>query len=83
MEGYELICEIIFRQKDEIERLRVRVDSLEQKLRDANIATGAEWKINPDGWYPYCSNCGTEPRDGYLTNYCPECGSDMRKESER
>ena len=35
----------------------------------------AEWKINPDGYYPYCSECGYEPKK--LTNYCPECGSKM------
>lgn len=28
---------------------------------------------------PNCSNCGNEPRGGYLTNFCPDCGADMRK----
>ena len=41
-----------------------------------------EWKINPNGWYPYCSNCGNEPRGGFLTNFCPECGVDMRGEKK-
>lgn len=77
-----LINEIISEQNDEIKRLSDRIDYLEQKLRDANIETTAEWKINPDGWYPYCSNCGNEPRGGFLTNFCPECGVDMRGEKK-
>ena len=37
----------------------------------------AEWKINPDGWYPYCSNCGAEPKNGAMSKFCPECGAYM------
>ena len=40
----------------------------------------AEWKINPDGWYPYCSKCCAEPKNGVMSNFCPECGADMRGE---
>lgn len=36
-----------------------------------------EWKINPDGYYPYCSECHTEPKNGVMSNYCPECGAKM------
>ena len=38
----------------------------------------AEWKINPDGWYPYCPTCGEEPKNGVMSNFCPNCGTDMR-----
>lgn len=38
-----------------------------------------EWKINPDGYYPYCSSCGTEPENGVMSNYCPNCGVKMKK----
>lgn len=44
--------------------------------------TKGEWKINPDGWYPYCSNCLSEPKNGDTTNFCPQCGCDMRKGGE-
>jgi hypothetical protein len=37
-----------------------------------------EWRINCDGYYPYCSNCGTEPKNGVLSNFCPECGAYMK-----
>jgi hypothetical protein len=37
-----------------------------------------EWKINCDGYYPYCSNCRTEPKNGVMSNFCPHCGADMR-----
>lgn len=46
----------------------------------------AYWHINPDGWYPECSNCWYEPpwvKDTDMrTPYCPMCGSKMRKEHE-
>ena len=38
----------------------------------------AEWKINSDGYYPYCSNCNKEPEGGKMTDFCPNCGADMR-----
>lgn len=37
-----------------------------------------EWKICCDGWYPYCSECGNEPKNGIMSNFCPDCGADMR-----
>ena len=38
----------------------------------------AEWLINSDGYYPYCSACMTEPRNGVMTDYCPTCGAKMK-----
>lgn len=43
------------------------------------------WIINPDGWYPYCSECGYEPKwskEDNRTPTCPNCGRKMRKEYE-
>lgn len=44
------------------------------------------WKINSDGYYPYCSRCGYEPpyvREADMrTPYCPMCRAKMRKEVE-
>lgn len=39
-----------------------------------------EWKINCDGYYPYCSRCGAEPENGSMTKYCANCGVEMKKE---
>lgn len=36
-----------------------------------------EWKINSDGYYPYCSECGKEPNNGIMSKFCPECGAKM------
>lgn len=36
-----------------------------------------EWKINSDGYYPYCSECLEEPQGGKMTKYCPNCGAKM------
>lgn len=38
------------------------------------------WFIDSDGYYPYCSECRTEPNSGHMTDFCPNCGADMRKE---
>lgn len=37
----------------------------------------AKWIISSDGYYPYCSNCKTEPKNGVKSKYCPECGARM------
>lgn len=42
----------------------------------------AQWLINPDGWYPYCSNCRHEPNYGSMSEYCPNCGSHMTIKSQ-
>ena len=40
----------------------------------------AHWVISSDGYYPYCSECGAQPRE--MTKYCAECGRRMRGEEE-
>lgn len=48
--------------------------------------TGAalgKWLINPDGYYPYCSECGAEPEGRKMTKFCSECGADMRSTKRR
>lgn len=37
----------------------------------------AEWKINADGYYPYCSACKKEPPGRCMTAHCPFCGAKM------
>ena len=41
----------------------------------------AHWYINPDGWYPQCSNCWEEPKSGELETTCPNCGAIMESET--
>ena len=36
----------------------------------------SRWKINCDGYYPYCAYCGEEPKGG-MSKYCPNCGAKM------
>lgn len=36
----------------------------------------SKWKINCDGYYPYCAYCGEEPKGG-MSKYCPNCGAKM------
>ena len=40
-------------------------------------APRAHWYINPDGYYPQCSNCFEEPDSGNLEPICPSCGAIM------
>ena len=51
-----------------------------EKAPTENVApiVKGEWKINFDGYYPYCPNCRYEPKGGIMSNYCPNCGADMR-----
>lgn len=37
----------------------------------------ATWYINPDGYYPQCTNCWNEPESGELEDVCPTCGAIM------
>ena len=37
----------------------------------------AKWEICCDGYYPYCSHCKTEPKNGVMSKRCPECGAKM------
>jgi hypothetical protein len=36
-----------------------------------------KWLINPNGYYPYCSECYAEPKNGNMTKFCPDCGAKM------
>ena len=47
------------------------------KILEGEFATEAHWLINPDGYYPYCSNCKSEPKSGIMTKFCSECGAKM------
>ena len=42
----------------------------------------AHWYINPDGYYPQCSNCNEEPESGELEPICPNCGAVMESETK-
>ncbi len=44
---------------------------------DVEEVKHAKWEINCDGYYPYCSNCKTEPENGVMSKRCPECGAKM------
>lgn len=50
----------------------------EQPTIEAKQEIHAHWEINSDGYYPYCSNCKTEPKGREMTDYCPNCGARMR-----
>ena len=51
-----------------------------EPVADVSEVIHAKWIINSDGYYPYCSNCKNEPKNGIMSNYCPECGARMDKE---
>ena len=40
----------------------------------------AKWIICSDGYYPYCSRCKAEPKDGEKHRICPTCGALMEDE---
>ncbi len=73
--------------KEAYEKAAILIDSM--KTHEVQPVKPAHWYINPDGYYPQCSNCGYEPprelirRNGdalIFPRYCPECGSDTKRE---
>ena len=70
-----------------INEIREYIDSM--PTVEAEPVKHAHWYINPDGYYPQCSNCGYEPprelirRNGdalIFPRYCSECGADTKRE---
>lgn len=45
--------------------------------RKENNHKPAQWLINSDGYYPYCSNCKAKAKDGLMTEYCLRCKAKM------
>lgn len=37
----------------------------------------AQWEIDCDGYYLYCSNCRHEPEGRKMTRFCENCGAEM------
>lgn len=46
---------------------------------DALTVKQAKWEICSDGYYPYCSNCKSEPPGLKMTHFCPNCGAYMHE----
>ena len=68
------VTEVIGRRKFESrEDIQEFLDNI--PTADVEEVRHGEWKINPDGYYPYCSECRYEPEYGNMTKYCPECGA--------
>ena len=64
------------------------LETAENKLNmliaaDVRPERHGEWKINPDGYYPYCSECGKEPKNGVMSKFCPNCGAKMDGRNEK
>lgn len=51
-------------------------------VADVEPVRHGRWLINPDGYYPYCSECKQEPARCIMTNYCPNCGAKMDEGDE-
>ena len=63
-----------------------KIVELEEELRISRKAKQGTWKINSDGYYPYCSECGYEPPyvsgKDMRTPYCSQCGAEMEGRRE-
>lgn len=44
---------------------------------DISPVVHSMWGISCDGYYQYCKNCKTQPKNGELTKFCPNCGAKM------
>lgn len=70
MQKWDGGCWIRYKLFEKIVDIMPSVQSSEQKT--------AQWLINSDGYYPYCSECMKEPPK-YMTAFCPNCGAKMSK----
>lgn len=69
-------CNEVLRMQISKEELKAALTLWAQVKSGNNLTIKmGEWKINSDGYYPYCSECGFEPKE--MTNYCPKCGALM------
>lgn len=57
-----------------IEALQMGINALSSEVEKVKHA---KWEISCDGYYPYCSHCKTEPKNGVMSKRCPECGAYM------
>ena len=57
------------------------LELLRDYIENSEPVKRGKWKINSDGYYPYCSECKGEPGSGKMTDYCPNCGARMDGES--
>lgn len=66
------VCEMSIRQY---------LDNVGAELpaEDVRPVVRGRWIINSDGYYPYCSSCKQEPQGRTMTDFCPNCGADMRE----
>lgn len=48
-----------------------------ESLPRFQLSGTGKWLISSDGYYPYCSECMKEPKNGLMTDYCPSCGARM------
>ena len=67
-------------QMEEIRDIKRQMEKLKRKK--------GEWIKNEDDWYYHCSVCEENnllhtDEANALSDYCPNCGADMRKEEQR
>ena len=75
IEEYEENYQIIKSLEKTIEVFKKKNEELLQK----SVKHG-KWLISSNGYYPYCSECGEEPKNREMTKFCAECGAKMDKE---
>ena len=64
-------------------KAEIKIETAKEIVTNAPIADvaevkHAEWATKRTAIHdgePYCSNCDVEPRGGFTTDYCPNCGA--------
>ena len=74
---YEGICALAYRRAQPANEPLTRDCVEEAPAADVAEVVHGRWLINSDGYYPYCSVCKEEPKNGIMTHYCPNCGARM------
>lgn len=55
------------------------IEILDPELQDllSSSQKHGHWRIDSDGYYSYCSECGKEPQERVMADVCSHCGAKM------
>ena len=83
MDVRQKLIDLMLQVKVRLREDKVLLECIAEDYADHLVANGVtiekhgKWLINPDGYYPYCSECGQEPKEREMTKFCSNCGTNM------
>lgn len=73
----QLKADYLTTQINEVVHRKIQKLILDTPSVESEPVKRGKWEICCDGYYPYCSNCKSEPQGRVMTDFCPNCGVRM------